>query len=83
MSAFDKNKNPIAVGDYIRVTNLGTFPGAVGRIIMLEDIWCIEQWVGNIKFIGSESKFNYDCRVDCNYLEKMTNEEAMLKMLEY
>jgi hypothetical protein len=67
---------PLAVGDYVRIVSYNR--DRVGKIIQCEDIWGINQWVLTLHSVAT----NKTCRLDANQCQKLSDEEAMLHILE-
>ena len=76
----DINGNALAVGDYVWLP-LYKFPSKIfGQIVELNDVWCIDQWTAIILFKSGFKKFT--TIEDCNQLIKISDEEAMMLILE-
>jgi hypothetical protein len=75
----DKNGTILGVGDYVKYTVSSI--SSVGKIKSLEDPWCIDSWTALVENIEQEYS-RLQLNLPCTYLEKLSDEKAMLYKLE-
>jgi hypothetical protein len=84
----DKNGVELNIGDYVRcnwqVNPTRSFESTkytasfIAKILSLDDEWCINQWIAKLEICSSK----YITSENCSLIEKLSNEEAMLFLLE-
>jgi hypothetical protein len=79
----DKNRVELKIGDYIKISTTGR----VGIIVDFFDVWDIDTyiWSARIRLIDANSDGVYNTPLmseDCDVFEKLSDEQAMLYLLE-